>query len=53
MFLDASGKIRVWDTTQKEHVLKKEEQPLGGEIRDIAWSEDSKKIAVAGMGREQ
>ncbi|XP_010741628.1 WD repeat-containing protein 1 [Larimichthys crocea] len=50
---DASGKIRIWDTTQKEHLLKYEYTPLSGKIKDIAWTEDSKRIAVVGEGREK
>ena len=50
---DVSGKLRIWDTTQKEHLLKYEYQPLSGAIKDIAWSPDSKRIVVAGEGREK
>jgi len=50
---DISGKVRIWDTVNKEHILKYEYQLLGGPIRDIAWSEDSKKIAVCGEGKEE
>lgn len=50
---DVSGKLRVWDTTQKEHLLKYEYQPFAGKIKDIAWTEDSKRIAVVGEGREK
>ncbi|XP_056129514.1 WD repeat-containing protein 1 [Lampris incognitus] len=50
---DVSGKIRIWDTTQKEHLLKYEYQPFSGIIKDIAWTEDSKRIAVVGEGREK
>lgn len=50
---DVSGKIRIWDTTQKEHLLKYEYQPFAGKIKDIAWTEDSKRIAVVGEGREK
>lgn len=50
---DVSGKLRIWDTTQADHLLKYEYQPLSGAIRDIAWSPDSKRIAVVGMGREK
>uniref|UniRef100_A0A9J7YZ34 WD repeat domain 1 n=1 Tax=Cyprinus carpio carpio TaxID=630221 RepID=A0A9J7YZ34_CYPCA len=50
---DVSGKIRIWDTTQKEHLLKYEYQPFGGKIKDIAWTEDSKRVAVVGEGREK
>ena len=50
---DVSGKIRIWDTTQKEHILKYEYQPISGAIKDIVWSPDSKRIAVCGDGREK
>ncbi|XP_035518224.1 WD repeat-containing protein 1 [Morone saxatilis] len=50
---DASGKIRIWDTTQKEHLLKYEYTPISGKVKDIAWTEDSKRIAVVGDGREK
>ncbi|KAJ1214145.1 hypothetical protein NDU88_001771 [Pleurodeles waltl] len=50
---DLSGKLRIWDTTQKEHLLKYEYQPFAGKIKDIAWTEDSKRIAVVGEGREK
>ena len=47
------GKIRIWDTTNKEHILKYEYQPMGGSIKDIAWTEDSKRIVVCGEGKEK
>ncbi|XP_008319239.1 WD repeat-containing protein 1 [Cynoglossus semilaevis] len=50
---DVTGKIRIWDTTQKEHILKNEYTPISGTIKDIAWTEDSKRIAVVGDGREK
>ncbi|XP_026024377.1 WD repeat-containing protein 1 [Astatotilapia calliptera] len=50
---DASGKIRIWDTTQKEHMLKYEYTPISGKVKDIAWTEDSKRLAVVGDGREK
>ncbi|KAM9362415.1 WD repeat-containing protein 1 [Symphorus nematophorus] len=50
---DAAGKVRIWDTTQKEHLLKNEFTPISGKIKDIAWTEDSKRMAVVGEGREK
>ncbi|XP_055364847.1 WD repeat-containing protein 1 [Betta splendens] len=50
---DASGKLRIWDTTQKEHLLKYEYTPISGKIKDIAWTEDSKRLAAVGDGREK
>ncbi|XP_073466213.1 WD repeat-containing protein 1 [Aquarana catesbeiana] len=49
---DVTGKIRIWDTTQKEHLLKYEYQPFAGIVKDIAWTEDSKRMAVVGEGRD-
>ncbi|ESO90974.1 hypothetical protein LOTGIDRAFT_191449 [Lottia gigantea] len=48
---DISGKVRIWDTTQKEHMLKYEYEMLGGAIKDLVWSPDSKRIAICGEGR--
>ncbi|XP_053615774.1 actin-interacting protein 1 [Plodia interpunctella] len=50
---DVSGKIRIWDTVNKEHILKNEFQPIGGPIKDIAWSADSQRMVVVGEGRER
>lgn len=50
---DQSGKVRIWDTTQKEHILKNEFQPFAGVIRDLAWSSDSQRIVAVGEGREK
>ncbi|XP_071949228.1 actin-interacting protein 1-like [Antedon mediterranea] len=49
---DISGKVRIWDTTQKEHILKNEYQPISGQITDIAWSDDSKRLAITGAGKQ-
>uniref|UniRef100_A0A0K0FLN7 Actin-interacting protein 1 n=1 Tax=Strongyloides venezuelensis TaxID=75913 RepID=A0A0K0FLN7_STRVS len=50
---DQTGKVRIWDTTQSTHILKAEYPVIGGPIRDIAWNDDSKRIAVVGEGRER
>lgn len=49
---DVSGKVRIWDTTQKEHGLKAEYQVFSGPVKDICWSGDSQKVAIAGDGKE-
>lgn len=49
---DQHGKIRVWDTTQKEHILKQEYVPFAGVIKDLAWSADSQRMVAVGEGRE-
>lgn len=50
---DKSGKIRIWDTVNKEHILKNEFQPFAGEISDLSWSADNQRIAAGGAGREK
>ncbi|GFT79995.1 actin-interacting protein 1 [Nephila pilipes] len=50
---DISGKVRIWDTTQKEHILKNEFQPFVGVIKDLSWSPDNQRICVVGEGRER
>ncbi len=50
---DSSGKVRIWDTTNKEHILKAEFQPLGGPIKDLCWDGESKRICVVGDGRDK
>uniref|UniRef100_A0A8D8RJ04 Actin-interacting protein 1 n=1 Tax=Cacopsylla melanoneura TaxID=428564 RepID=A0A8D8RJ04_9HEMI len=50
---DVSGKVRIWDTVNKEHILKNEFHPIGGPIKDIAWSPDNQRMVVVGEGRER
>ncbi|PIK44142.1 Actin-interacting protein 1 [Apostichopus japonicus] len=50
---DVSGKIRIWDTTQKEHILKYEYRPFCGMVRDLCWSPDSKRLVIVGDGNSQ
>lgn len=32
---DNLGKVRIWDTVNKEHILKNEFQPISGPIKDL------------------
>lgn len=50
---DKSGKIRIWDTVNAEHVLKNEYQPISGPVNDLAWSSDNQRIVCVGEGREK
>ena len=50
--LDQSGKVRIWDTVNKEHICKIELQPFAGPIKDLAWSPDNQRMIVVGEGRE-
>ncbi|CAL1530211.1 unnamed protein product, partial [Lymnaea stagnalis] len=49
---DKEGKVRIWDTVNKEHVLKIEHAALGGPVKDLDWTMDSQKLCVVGEGRE-
>ncbi len=50
---DKSGKVRIWDTVNAEHILKNEFQPISGPIKDLAWSPDSQRMVCVGDGREK
>ncbi|KAM7537988.1 hypothetical protein Aperf_G00000076373 [Anoplocephala perfoliata] len=49
---DKSGKLHIWDATQKEHLLKNE-FPVLVTINDVSWSSDNQRIAVGGQGGEK
>ncbi|KAI9474563.1 WD40 repeat-like protein [Coemansia sp. RSA 990] len=48
---DSTGKVRVWDAVNPEHILKGEYQPISGRINDIAWDHESKRIMAVGDGK--
>jgi len=50
---DTTGKLRIWDTVNAEHILKNEFQPFAGPVRDLDWTGDSQRIAIGGAGREK
>ncbi|CAB3408013.1 unnamed protein product [Caenorhabditis bovis] len=50
---DVNGNVRIWDTTQATHILKATYQVFSGPVRDIAWNDDSKRIAAVGEGKER
>ncbi|KAE9417353.1 hypothetical protein Angca_003459 [Angiostrongylus cantonensis] len=50
---DTAGNVRIWDTTNVTHILKATYQVFSGSVRDIAWNDDSKRLAVVGEGRER
>lgn len=49
---DISGKVRIWDTVNPEHILKAEHSALAGAIKDIDWTMDNGKLVAVGEGRE-
>lgn len=53
MTIDNQGKIRIWDTVNKDHVLKAEYHMLSGAATDMCWSDDSKRIVVVGAGKDK
>merc|ERR1711892_452104 len=50
---DVSGKVRVWDTVNAEHICKSELQPFSGEIKDLTWDGESKRIMAVGAGNSK
>lgn len=48
---DVTGVLRVWAWKREDHLLKKESRPIAGEVTDLAWDSDSKRIAVVGKAR--
>lgn len=50
--LDVQGNIRIWDTTQAEHILKLTTRPISGRINDLQWDSESKRIICGGDGKE-
>jgi WD40 repeat protein len=47
---DIAGKVRVWAYDHEEKVLKIEVQPFAGEIKDICWDPENKRIVAVGDG---
>ncbi|KAG5460166.1 MAG: hypothetical protein BJ554DRAFT_7820, partial [Olpidium bornovanus] len=50
---DASGNVRVWDTTQAENILKYETKVIAGQINDLCWDSESQRIIAVGDGKER
>jgi WD40 repeat protein len=48
---DKSGKVRIWDTVNAEHILKNEFQIIAGPILDLQWDSESKRIIAVGEGK--
>lgn len=47
---DTSGKVRVWSWDNPEHMTKLETPVFSGEIKDLDWDFESKKICAVGDG---
>ncbi|KDO24555.1 hypothetical protein SPRG_10370 [Saprolegnia parasitica CBS 223.65] len=48
---DTSGKVRVWSYDNPEHTLKVEVPVFAGEVKDLSWDPESKRIVAVGDGR--
>ncbi len=48
--VDTSGKVRVWSWDNPEHITKLECPVFAGEIKDLDWDSESKKIVACGDG---
>lgn len=47
---DIAGRIRVWAWDNEEHLLKVEVPICSGEVRDLDWGMESKRIVAVGSG---
>jgi WD40 repeat protein len=47
---DITGMVRVWAWDNPEHLTKLETFPFAGEVKDIDWDGESKKILAVGEG---
>uniref|UniRef100_A0A1I7UWL3 Actin-interacting protein 1 n=1 Tax=Caenorhabditis tropicalis TaxID=1561998 RepID=A0A1I7UWL3_9PELO len=50
---DTQGNVRIWDTTQSTHILKHTIPVFSGQVKDIVWDAESKRIAAVGEGKER
>lgn len=50
---DTSGKVRVWAWNREDHLLKKEHSMFAGEVEDVAWDGESKRLLAVGGGRDK
>lgn len=48
---DNSGKVRVWSWTHPDKLLKNEAMVFAGEVEDLAWDGESKRILAVGGGQ--
>lgn len=48
---DTSGKVRVWSWDHPEHLLKIEVSVFAGEVKDLDWDPESKRIVAVGDGQ--
>jgi len=49
---DVSGKVKIWAWDNPEHILKIEVAVFSGEVKDLDWDFESKRIVAVGNGSE-
>mmetsp|Transcript_18263 Transcript_18263/g.18333 ORF Transcript_18263/g.18333 Transcript_18263/m.18333 type:complete len:625 (-) Transcript_18263:189-2063(-) len=49
---DITGKVKVWSWDNPEHILKVEVAVFSGEVKDLDWDFESKRIIAVGSGAE-
>ena len=49
-YADISGMVRVWAWDNPEHLTKLETFPFAGEVKDLDWDGESKKLLAVGEG---
>jgi len=50
---DVHGNVRIWDTVNKENILKTETRVFAGRINDLDWDHESKRIIAVGDGKDK
>lgn len=50
---DERGFVRVFDPSHPDQMIKSEFQILSGEIHDLAWDSESKRIVAVGNGKDR
>lgn len=49
---DEEGHLRVWTPQNKDKTLAVEARPISGPVLDMAWTEDSQRLAIVGQGQK-
>ncbi|TBU43911.1 WD40 repeat-like protein [Dichomitus squalens] len=50
---DVVGNVRIWDTLGDEQTLKGEYKVITGQVKDLEWDGESKRIVAVGDGRDK
>ncbi|TFK67757.1 WD40 repeat-like protein [Pluteus cervinus] len=50
---DIVGNVKIWDTIGEDQTLKGEYKVISGQVNDLAWDGESKRIIAVGDGKER